>query len=160
MAFRKRFVWLKWPQPEEAAVSGKRTRVRRFQNEVLRIVQHGFFHLSGSSPEQEHDRPILFVENPDRRVGELLPADALMGIGLVGPDREHSVQKQNAFFCPFNQTAVIGNVAAAVIVKLLVKYSSGKAGCRFPASRKKQKSLGLTIPVIGILAQDHDLHLT
>ena len=144
---------------EEAAVSGKRTRVRRFQNEVLRIVQHGFFHLSGSSPEQEHDRPILFVENPDRRVGELLPADALMGIGLVGPDREYGIQKQNALFCPFNQTAVIGNVAAAVIVKLLVNIHQRR---RDVDSRLhgKTKSLSLTIPVIGILAQDHDLHLT
>ena len=55
--------------------------MRRRQDEVLRIVQHGFLALGGAPPQDEHDGPVLAVERHDRRVREFFPADPPVGVG-------------------------------------------------------------------------------
>ena len=61
--------------PEKSPVGRQRTWMRCLQNQMLRIIQHGFFHLRRTSPEQKYNRTVLLIQNLDRSIRKLLPAD-------------------------------------------------------------------------------------
>ena len=46
---------------EEAAVGGKRTRMRGLQYQMFWIIQHGFLILCRTSPQHKNDWAILLV---------------------------------------------------------------------------------------------------
>ena len=62
------------------------------QHQMLRIVDHLFFALCRSSPEYKYHRAVLLGEHFDCRVGELLPADFLVGICLMCTYSQHCIQ--------------------------------------------------------------------
>ena len=82
----------------------------------------------------------------------------MVGVSLMGPDRKHRIQKHHSLIRPFFQIAVIGNIAAQIVVKLLVNIYKGRRHIyiRFYG---EAKAMGLTVIVIGILSQDHYLYL-
>lgn len=92
---------------EKSPVSRQRTRMRRLQNQMLRIVQHTLFHLCRTSPKQEDDRAVLLIQYLNRCVCELFPTDSSVGIRLVGPDSQNRVQKKYALSRPFFQISVV-----------------------------------------------------
>ena len=71
------------------------------ENQLLRIIQHCFFHLGRSSPEKICDRAVLFIQCLDNRIGKLLPANSSVGKCLMGADGQYRVQKKNALLRPF-----------------------------------------------------------
>ena len=94
--------------------------MRRLQYQVLRIGKHRFLHLSRSSPEYKYHRAILPGQNSDCRVGELLPADAPVGIGLVGAHRQHRVEQHHSLLSPFFKISVIRNKTSQIIMQFLI----------------------------------------
>ena len=104
---------------EKSAECRQRTGMRCFQNQVVWIVQHTLFHLCRSSPQKEYHGTVLFIQNTNRRIRKLLPADPSVRIGLVGPYSQNCIQKQNTLFCPFLQISVVGYITAAVFLKSL-----------------------------------------
>ena len=58
--------------------------MRRFQNQMIWIVQHSCFFLRKASPQQKYDWLILLVDGADCRVCKFFPAHSLMGGSLMG----------------------------------------------------------------------------
>ena len=76
---------------EKSPVSRKGAWMWCFQDQMLRIVKHGCFHLGRPAPEKKYDWTVLLVQDPDGGIGKLLPADPPVGIGLMGTDCQHCV---------------------------------------------------------------------
>ena len=79
------------PASEKSPVSRKGAWMWCFQDQMLRIVKHGCFHLGRPAPEKKYDWTVLLVQDPDGGIGKLFPADPPVGIGLMGTDCQHCV---------------------------------------------------------------------
>lgn len=54
--------------------------MRCFQDQMLRIsVQHGFFHLSRSAPQQKYHWTILLIQDADCCIGKFFPIQSPCG---------------------------------------------------------------------------------
>ena len=49
-----------------------------------------------------------------------------VGIGLMGPDGQDSIEEQDALLRPGSQAAVIGDPAAQVIMKFFIDIDKGR----------------------------------
>ena len=105
---------------EESAVGGKWRRMWCFQNQVLWIVQHLFLGAGKGTPEHEDNWTVFLIDLLNYGVGELLPALILMGSSCVGPDGEYGVEKENSLLSPFDQIAIVWNLATQVSVQFLI----------------------------------------
>ena len=76
----------------------------------------------------------------------------------MGPDGQHRIQKQNPLSGPFFQITVVWDRTAQVIVKLLVNVHQGR-GHRHIRLHGEAETVGLAYIVVGVLAQNHHLHL-
>ena len=94
--------------------------MRRLQHQMMRVCDHRRFPLRGPAPEDKHDWLVPLLQNADRGVRELFPADIPMGIGLVGADRQNRIQEQHTLFCPLDKTAVIRYFTSEIVVQFLV----------------------------------------
>ena len=126
--------------------------------QLLRIVQHCFFHLGRSSPEKIYDRAVLIIQSLDNRIGKLFPADSSVGKRLVGADGQYCVQKKYALFCPFFQSAVVRNIAAQVAVEFFINVYQ-RRGNVYIFSYREAKAVGLSIVMIGILTQNNYFYI-
>ena len=126
--------------------------------QLLRIVQHCFFHLGRSSPEKIYDRAILFIQGLDNCICKLFPADSSVGKRLVGADSQYCVQKKYALFCPFFQATVVRNIAAQVTVKLFINVYQRRRNV-YIFSYRESKTVGLSIIVVGILTQNNYFYI-
>ena len=126
--------------------------------QLLRIVQHCFFHLGRSSPEKIYDWAVLFIQGLDNGVCELFPADSSVGECLVRTDSKDCVQKEYALFCPFFQTAIVWDVAAKITVKFFIDIYQGRRDV-YVFSYGEAETVCLTVIMIRVLSQDHYLHL-
>ncbi len=142
---------------EEPSVCRQWAWMRRFQYEVVRIVQHPFFTLRRAPPQNKHNRPVLSVERHNRRIRKFLPADPPVGVRLVRPDCEHSIQHEYALFCPFRETSVIRDRTAQVIMKLLVNIYK-RRGDFHALFHRKTKPVRLSVVVVRILPQNNRFH--
>ena len=93
----------------------------------------------------------------DGGIGKLFPADPSVGIGLMGTDCQHCVKKARPVLPIFPDCRCLGcNIPYHP--QVLYKYSPGMAV--FPhLFYGKTKPVGLSVIVIGVLSQDHNLHL-
>src|SRR5699024_8443765 len=66
MEFQKFICLTEVAAAKKSAVGGQRARVRRFQDQMLWIIQHRFLTLCRTPPKHEDDRPILLIQNADR----------------------------------------------------------------------------------------------
>ncbi len=130
----------------------------RRQDQVLRIVQHRLFPLRRSSPEDKHDRAVLTVEHCDRGVRELLPSDPPVGVRLMGAHCQDSVQHENSLLRPLCKTSVIRDRTAQIIMELLINIHERRRDLHSLLHRKAEP-VCLPVVVIGILSEDHDLHI-
>ena len=71
-----------------------------FQDPMFWIVQHSLLRLGRPPPQNEHNGAVLFVQDPDRRIRELLPSNIPMGISLMGSHSKNGIQQHNALIRP------------------------------------------------------------
>ena len=130
----------------------------RFDNQILMVRNQLFFRTGVGAPQNEHHRFITFIEHLDHMVRQDLPAHSVMGIGGALPDRQGRVQKQDALLRPRIEAAVIRRPAAEIrrhfLVDVLERRRNLDAG-----TDREGKAVGLAPAVIGILSEDHDLHV-
>ena len=67
-----------WPASKESIIRRERRRMSGFDNQMLRIGDHGFFPPRLTSPQDENERPVKACEHLDGGIRESLPADILM----------------------------------------------------------------------------------
>ena len=121
------------------------------QHQMFWIVDHLFFALCGTSPEDEDHRAVLPGEHFDCRVRELLPADFLVGICLMRTHSQHRVQHQNTLPCPFFEIAVVRDVASQIVFEFLINVDQGRRNVYFRFYRKAE-SVCLSRLVVRVLA--------
>ena len=63
-------------------------------------------------PQQKYYRLGLGIDCFDDRIGELLPAVSVMGVCLMRPDGQNSIEQQHALLSPFFQIPVIRYITA------------------------------------------------
>ena len=118
-------------------------------------MQHGSLGLCRCSPEHVDNGAVLGIHGLQDRVCELLPAVTPVGIGLVGADRQDSVQKEDSLSGPFDQISVVRHITAYIIMKLFVDIYKRRR-CRTAGPHREAHAVGLSLAVIGILSQDHN----
>ena len=128
----------------------------RFDNHVLGVGDHRDFRLSEGAPKDEDHRFFPGVEHLDDVVGENFPALAAVGSRLTGPNRQYRVEQQHAFLRPVHETAVVGNRAAQIVVKLLVDVSQRRRN-GYVGLNGKTEPVGLVRPVVRVLPDDAHL---
>ena len=127
-----------------------------FDNHMLGVGDHGDFRLSEGAPENEDHRGLSGVEHFDDVVSEDFPALAAVRSRLPSPDRQHRVEQQYTFLRPIHETAVIGNRAAQIVVKLLVNVSQRRWN-GYVGLNGKTEPVGLVRSVVRVLPDDAHL---
>ena len=128
----------------------KRTGMRRLQNQMLGIVQHLFLGLGRTPPQDENHGSVLLVQRPDSGVRKLLPSLPAVGIGHMGPNRQHRIEHQHTLLRPLHQIAVVGNIAAHIVMKLLIDINKRRRRS-YLRLHGKAEPMGLPYIVVGIL---------
>lgn len=108
---------------KKASVRRQRTWMRSLQDQMLRIIEHGFFGLCRTSPQKKNNRPILFIQDSDRCIGKLFPADAPVRVCLMCTDSQHCIQHQHSLFRPLFQITVIRNIASQIVMQFLININ-------------------------------------
>ena len=110
------------------------------------------------SPEDERDSVGLAVDGADHLVGEGLPAPAGVRRGGVGSHGEHRVEQQHPLPGPGLEAAVagVGNAEIALEFPVDVRQRGRHAHTLRDA---EAQAVGLTRPVVRILAEDEHLGL-
>lgn len=156
MGFKIRICLGEMFAPKPAIVGAEGRRMGRFEDEVLRRIDHGGFLLGKSSPEEKDQIFALGVELVDRGVGEFFPAFIAVGGGLVGPDGQDGIEKKHPLVGPVLQIAVAGDRHAQVILDFFVHVAQRRRGYDALLHRKAQ-AVGLSRTVVRILSDDHHL---
>src|SRR4051794_30191576 len=103
--------------------------MRRLDHHVAALVDELLLAPCVRAPEDEHDPFGLLVHCLDHRVGEGLPALALVGCGLVGADGERRVEEQDASTGPGLEAARAWRRIADVGLELLEDvHERGRSG--------------------------------
>src|SRR5579872_4262389 len=95
------------PAAEKAAARRKRRRVRRLDDRVPAKIDQLRLLARVRTPEHEDDRLGARIQRPDRRIGERLPALALVRVGLVRAYCQNGVQQQHSPLGPRREAAVV-----------------------------------------------------
>ena len=77
----------------------------------------------------------------------------------MGADGQDRVEQEDSLPGPFEQIAVVRDIAAQIIVELPVDVDQGGRG-RAAGPDREAHAVGLALAVIGVLAQDHDPDLS
>lgn len=110
------------------------------------------------SPKNKDQMIPLFGKRPDGGIGKLFPAMARMRSGLSGPNGKGSIQEQHPFPSPFLQVAGMRHGNPQVGIQLLENVLKTWRE-RHSVGNRERKAMGLSWTMIGILSQNHDLHL-
>ena len=136
---------------EKAAVCRERTWMRCFQDQMLWIiVQHRFFHLCRSAPQQKDHRAVLLIQDADGCIGKFFPSNPPVGICLMCTHGENRVQQQYALFRPFRQIPIIRDITATVIVQFFINIYKRRRYL-YIWFHRKTKSMCLSIPMVRVL---------
>lgn len=108
------------PASKEPSVGGKGTGMGRPQDQMPRIGQHRRLGLGRCTPEHIYNGAVLGIDSLQDGIRELLPAMVPVGIGLMRPDGQDRIEKEDALFRPGCQTAVIGDPASNIIMEFLI----------------------------------------
>lgn len=76
----------------------------------------------------------------------------------MGPYREYCVEEKNPLSGPFFQISVVRNVAAKIVMQLLIDIDQGRRDLYVRPDGKAQ-SVGLSVSVLGILSENHNFDL-
>ena len=114
--------------------------------------------LRMAAPENEHAWFIAGRNCCNAGVGDGVPSSLGVAAGLGRLDRQGVIKQQHALPRPFAQIAMIGARHTKVRFQFLVDVHQARRDLH-PFGDGKAQPHGLTRTMIGILPQDHDLHL-
>ena len=77
----------------------------------------------------------------------------------MSSDCEYRIQKQNSLVSPFLQVSIIRDIAAQIIVKLLVDILQGWWNILLRRKHRKRQSVRLIDIVVRVLSEDEHLYL-
>ena len=128
------------------------------QHQMALAVDDRALVLGLAPPEDEDEILALAVQCRDHGVGKGLPPLALMRSGAAVLDRQAGIQQQHALPRPAFQIAVsrVGDaeIRRQFLVDVLQRRRRGNA-----MRHRKAQPVRLSGAVIGVLPQDHHLHL-
>lgn len=143
---------------EKASVGREGRWMYRLEHEMAMAVDNGAFSLRITTPQQEDEMFSLLAERAYDGIGELFPSSALMGSGLVLAHGEGGIEQEHALGSPSSQTSARGHGYAEILLYLLEdidqRRRKGNAVCHGEA-----QAFGLSRLMIGVLSDDHHLHL-
>ena len=126
---------------------------------VAAAVDEAGFAYGVAAPEEKHDAAAMLREGADGGVGEGLPAFVLVRAGLMGAHGEGGVEQQHPLVGPALQIAVGGWYVGAEVGVYLFNYVHQRRRHGYAVGHGKAEAHGLPRLVIGILAENDDLHL-
>ena len=125
---------------------------------MIRVVDPLLFLPCPAAPQQIHDGLILLLQFINDFIGKPLPSQLLMGQRLPFFHRQDRIQQQYAILRPVLQIPVSGKRHLVLILQLLVHIPQGRWDLH-PVIHRKRHPMRLALTMIGILPQDHHLHI-
>ena len=107
-------------QPEPPTTIGTQWRwVHRLEHQVALLVYHIRLSTGKSSPKHIYQVLPLRSQCTDGSVGERLPPNLRMAVGLMGTHGERGIEQQHPLLRPTTQIARRGNGDIEIILYLL-----------------------------------------
>src|SRR3546814_1422747 len=94
--------------------------------------------LRVAAPQQERDRGLACVDQPDDGVGEAFPAAALVRSGVARLDGQHRIEQQHPLFGPMFEKAVARGRYVEIGLKFLVDVDEAGRHADAGPDRKEQ----------------------
>ena len=170
VCFQKFIALAEMSAAEKSSVCGQRARMRRLQHQMARIGHHDRLALGRRTPQHIYDRPVLLLHCLNDRIGKLLPAVSLVGVGLMGAHGQHRVEQKDTLLRP---TFYDSGAFDLIVLPTDSMLPAIKTSCEDIAMTalanaiyastvvlryRKAQAVRLVHVVIGILSQDHHLH--
>ena len=141
-----------------AAVGGERRGVDGLQQQVVLLIYHVRLPARVAAPQHVDQVLAAGGQCAYGGVGELLPAQRGVAVGLVGTDGQRGVEQQHALTGPPSQVARWRHGCARVVLYLLEDVlQRGRKG--HAVLHREGESVGLSWLVVGVLTYDDHLHL-
>lgn len=121
-------------------------------------VDQARFFASVCSPEHEDDAFLLCPDSSNDLIGEALPAAALVAPRLVGPHRQGGVEEQHSLARPGAQVARAPRRDPEIGLQLFEDVDERGRWWHARVHAEAQ-AVRLTWAVVGVLAEDHHLHV-
>ena len=132
--------------------------MRAFEHEVSARVDERLFRAGVGAPKDEHDVLPPLADDADDVVGKPRPAAVFVRIGLVRAHGQGRVQQQHALFGPLGKIARAWQGAAQLVVQFFEDIYE-RRGHGHALLHRKAQPVRLPLVVVGVLPQDHRLHL-
>ena len=128
-----------------------------FQNQVVGVGDERLFAPCICTPQEIDDGCFALVEMTDDAVGQLLPAFALVAVGLTTADCQYGVEEKDALFRPFHKIGI--GVFNAQIGFDFLENIHKRRWCINTWKDGEAHTMGLVWAVIGILTDDDNLYV-
>lgn len=101
-----------------AAIGREGGGMHRLQNEVALSVNHVALGASIAAPQHVNDVLTMSGQRLDGCIGEILPPQCGVAVGLMSPHGEGRVEQQHSLSRPAAQVTALGDGCAEVVVYL------------------------------------------
>ena len=128
-----------------------------FQNQVVGVGDEGLFAPCICTPQEIDDGCFTLVEMTDDAVGQLLPAFALVAVGLSTADCQNCVEEEHPLLSPVHKIWV--GVGYAQIGFDFLEDIYKRRWCINTWKDGEAHTMGLVWAVIGILTDDDNLYV-
>ena len=148
----------KMARPKETAIDRKWRRVDSLQNQISRWVNHRPLLLRIATPKHIDNTLLLLGNFSHHSVGKSFPATTSVRGRLVSPHRQHRIEHQHPLLRPAIKVSAHRNRHAQVVGNLLEDIAQRWRKVN-PVIDRKTQAIRLTVTVIRILANNHNLQL-
>ena len=148
----------KMARPKETAIDRKWRRVDSLQNQISRWVNHRPLLLRVATPKHIDDTLLLLGNFSHHSVGKSFPTTTRVRGRLVSPNRQHRIEHQHPLLRPAIKVSTHRNRHAQVVGDLLEDIAQRWRKVN-PVIDRKAQAICLTITVIRILSNNHNLQL-
>ena len=141
-----------------ATIRRKRGGMDTLKHEITRLVDHIGLRTGIAAPKHIDDMLAMGSQSLNGSIRKLLPTQGRVAIRLMGSNGQRGIQKQHALLCPTRQITTLRNGRAQISLYLLEDILQRWRKLDTVLYRKAQ-SMGLSGLVVGILTDNHHLHL-
>ena len=141
-----------------ATISTQWRWVYALKHQVVLLVNHIRLRAGIAAPQHIHQVLAVLCQCLYSGIGKLLPTQRRVTVGLMGTNRERSIQQQHALLGPTGDIARCGDRCTKVGLNLLEDILQRGRKLNTVLNRETQ-SVGLSWLVIGVLTDNHYLYL-